>query len=76
MCKKPHDIPTTCLRVLASLYEFCTVTRQSLRFSMIYYDMLRYFYKISTTTYDSRSTFHDFYTTSDAFKNKKVYMRF
>ena len=57
--REPHDILTTCLRVLASLYEFCTITRESLRFSTIYYDMLRYLNEISTTTYESRSTFHN-----------------
>ena len=71
MLREPHDIPTICLRVLASFQEFCTITRESLRFSTIYCDMLRYLYEISTTTIS-----HDFYTTSGAFKNKKVYMRF
>ena len=38
--------------------ELCTMTRESLGFSMIYYDMLQHLYEISLTTYESLSTFH------------------
>ena len=79
MCTKPHHIPTTCLRVLASLYEFCT-TLASLydlvRSTTICYDIYMRLVR-QRTNLDRLSTIsHDFYTISDAFKNKKVYMRF
>ena len=68
--REPHDIPATFLRVLASLQELRTITREPLRFNTIYYDMLRHLLEISTSTYESSSTF-DFYTTSDVFWNLK-----
>ena len=79
MCTKPHDIPKTCLGVLASLYEFC----QSLaslydlvRYTTICYDIYMRLVRQRTNLARLSTISHDFYTTSDAFKNKKVYMRF
>ena len=57
--REPHDIPASFLRVLASLYEFHTIACESLRFNTIYNDMLRHLHEISTTMYESSSTFHD-----------------
>ena len=75
-----------CTRATRHFYEFLRVCRSSARSLASLYDLVQYTmicYDIYTrlvrqcTNLARLSTIsHDFYRTSDAFKNKKVYMRF
>ena len=79
MLREPHA-------VLRHVYEFWRVCKSSalsleslyglVRYTTICYDIYTRLVRQLTNLARLSTISHDFYTTSDAFKNKKVYMRF
>ena len=75
-----------CTRASRHVYEFLRVCISSAQSLASLYDLVRYTaicYVIYTRLVRQRTNLarlsaisHDFYTTSDAFKNKKEFMRF
>ena len=72
MLREPRDIPTTCLRVLASSARSLASLFDLVQYTTICYDIYTRLVRQRTNLARLSTISHDFYTASDAFKNKKV----
>ena len=81
MCTRPtrhsYDMSRSSREFVGVLHDHSRdILYDLVRYNMIYYDIYMRLVRQHTNLARLSTISEDFYTTSDAFKNKKVYMRF